>query len=57
MWNRYFVPDNVLDEVKFGLPRQKSDQKDRELIARRLERAITAVLFAIVYVEVLYFHV
>ncbi|PWA46202.1 non-intrinsic ABC protein 14 [Artemisia annua] len=39
---RYFVPDNVLDEVIFGLPRQKSDQKDRELIDRRLERAITA---------------
>ncbi|PWA50895.1 non-intrinsic ABC protein 14 [Artemisia annua] len=40
---RYFIADNVLDEVIFGLPRQKSDQKDRELIARRLERAITAV--------------
>ncbi|GJW94745.1 ABC transporter I family member 11, chloroplastic isoform X1 [Tanacetum coccineum] len=40
---RYFVADNVLDEVIFGLPRQKSDQKVRELIAKRLERAITAV--------------
>ena len=32
MWNRYFVPDNVLDEVIFGLPRQKSDQKDRGIV-------------------------
>nr|GEU94281.1 ABC transporter I family member 11, chloroplastic-like isoform X1 [Tanacetum cinerariifolium] len=40
---RYFIADNVLDEVIFGLPRQKSDQKVRELIAKRLERAITAV--------------
>ncbi|XP_071693886.1 ABC transporter I family member 11, chloroplastic [Rutidosis leptorrhynchoides] len=40
---RYFVADNVFDEVTFGLPRQKSDQNARELIAKRLERAITSV--------------
>ncbi|KAF5755462.1 putative ABC transporter, AAA+ ATPase domain, P-loop containing nucleoside triphosphate hydrolase [Helianthus annuus] len=40
---RYFVADNVFDEITFGLPRQKSDLKVKELIARRLERAITSV--------------
>ncbi|KAK9052277.1 hypothetical protein SSX86_028906 [Deinandra increscens subsp. villosa] len=40
---RYFVADNVFDEITFGLPRQKSDFKVKELIARRLERAISAV--------------
>ncbi|XP_024974395.1 ABC transporter I family member 11, chloroplastic isoform X1 [Cynara cardunculus var. scolymus] len=40
---RYFVADNVFDEVTFGLPRQNSDLKVKEFIAKRLERAITSV--------------
>nr|XP_043606138.1 ABC transporter I family member 11, chloroplastic isoform X2 [Erigeron canadensis] len=40
---RYFVADNVFEEITFGLPRQKSDFKTKERIAKRLERAITSV--------------
>ncbi|KAI3729644.1 hypothetical protein L6452_18306 [Arctium lappa] len=40
---RYFVADYVFDGVTFGLPRQNSVPKIKELIARRLERAITSV--------------
>ncbi|KAJ0636301.1 putative ABC transporter, P-loop containing nucleoside triphosphate hydrolase [Helianthus annuus] len=46
---RYFVADNVFDEITFGLPRQKSDLKVKELIARRLERAITSVFYLSVF--------
>uniref|UniRef100_A0A6P3Z1J5 ABC transporter I family member 11, chloroplastic-like isoform X2 n=1 Tax=Ziziphus jujuba TaxID=326968 RepID=A0A6P3Z1J5_ZIZJJ len=40
---RYFVADNVLDEVTFGWPRQKSDIKMKEHLALRLQRAINWV--------------
>ncbi|KAI3714422.1 hypothetical protein L1987_73024 [Smallanthus sonchifolius] len=40
---RYFVADNVFDEITFGLPRQKSDLKVKELVAGRLQRTITSV--------------
>ncbi|KAD6453255.1 hypothetical protein E3N88_07960 [Mikania micrantha] len=40
---RYFVADNVFDEITFGLPRQKSNLKAKEHIARRIERAIASV--------------
>ncbi|CAH1412858.1 unnamed protein product [Lactuca virosa] len=40
---RYFVADNVFDEITFGLPRQKTDIKTKQLIATRLEKAITSV--------------
>ncbi|XAR52024.1 hypothetical protein NMG60_11006859 [Bertholletia excelsa] len=40
---RYFVADNVLDEVTFGWPRQRGGFQLRELLASRLQRAITAV--------------
>ncbi|KAI3503583.1 hypothetical protein L1887_32029 [Cichorium endivia] len=40
---RYFVTDNVFDEITFGLPRQKTDIKTKELLATKLERAITSV--------------
>ncbi|KAL4568183.1 hypothetical protein LXL04_023790 [Taraxacum kok-saghyz] len=40
---RYFVADNVFDEITFGLPRQKTDLTTKQLIATRLERAITSV--------------
>lgn len=45
--NRYFVADNVFDEITFGLPRQKTDIKTKQLIATRLEKAITSVLFTL----------
>lgn len=41
---RYFVADNVLDEIIFGWPRQKSGVQVRELLASRLHKAMTSVL-------------
>lgn len=41
---RYFVADNVLDEVTFGWPRQKGDLQMKENLARNLQRAINWVL-------------
>lgn len=40
---RYFVADNVLDEVTFGWPRQKGDLQMKENLARNLQRAINWV--------------
>ncbi|KAJ8549862.1 hypothetical protein K7X08_033569 [Anisodus acutangulus] len=40
---RYFVADTVLDEVTFGWPRQKDGLQLRELLASRLQKAITSV--------------
>ncbi|XP_022939933.1 ABC transporter I family member 11, chloroplastic [Cucurbita moschata] len=40
---RYFVADNVLDEVTFGWPRQKSDVYLKQDLALRLQRAINWV--------------
>ncbi|XP_028084068.1 ABC transporter I family member 11, chloroplastic [Camellia sinensis] len=40
---RYFITDNVLDEVTFGWPRQRGDLQLKELLAARLQRAIISV--------------
>ncbi|XP_028120437.1 ABC transporter I family member 11, chloroplastic-like, partial [Camellia sinensis] len=40
---RYFITDNVLDEVTFGWPRQRGDLQLKELLASRLQRAIILV--------------
>ncbi|KAL2552583.1 ABC transporter I family member 11 [Forsythia ovata] len=40
---RYFVADNVLDEIIFGWPRQRGGVQLRELLASRLQRAMTSV--------------
>ncbi|XP_051140526.1 ABC transporter I family member 11, chloroplastic isoform X2 [Andrographis paniculata] len=40
---RYFVADNVLDEIIFGWPRQKSGVQLREVLATRLHKAMTSV--------------
>ncbi|KAG4927340.1 hypothetical protein JHK84_052994 [Glycine max] len=40
---RYFVADNVLDEVTFGWPRQKGNHHLRENLALGLQRAINWV--------------
>ncbi|KAF5748688.1 ABC transporter I family member 11 chloroplastic [Tripterygium wilfordii] len=40
---RYFVADNVLDEVTFGWPRQKGGLQMREQLALKLQRAINWV--------------
>ncbi|KAK2968764.1 hypothetical protein RJ640_028157 [Escallonia rubra] len=40
---RYFVADNILDEVTFGWPKQKGGLQLKELLASRLQRAITSV--------------
>ncbi|KAL6136061.1 hypothetical protein ACLB2K_061362 [Fragaria x ananassa] len=40
---RYFVADNVLDEVTFAWPRQKGDLQMKENLARNLHRAINWV--------------
>lgn len=40
---RYFVADNVLDEVTFGWPRQRASLQLKELLASRLQRAISSV--------------
>lgn len=41
--SRYFVADNVLDEVTFGWPRQKGDLQVKEHLALRLQQAINWV--------------
>ncbi|KAK3039095.1 hypothetical protein RJ639_028841 [Escallonia herrerae] len=40
---RYFVTDNILDEVTFGWPKQRGGLQLKELLASRLQRAITSV--------------
>ncbi|KAL0450813.1 UNVERIFIED_CONTAM: ABC transporter I family member 11, chloroplastic [Sesamum latifolium] len=40
---RYFVADNVLDEIIFGWPRQRGGLQLRELLASRLQKAMTWV--------------
>ncbi|KAE8021305.1 hypothetical protein FH972_007209 [Carpinus fangiana] len=40
---RYFVADNVLEEVTFGWPRQRGDLQFKEHLALRLQRAINWV--------------
>ncbi|KAL0377275.1 UNVERIFIED_CONTAM: ABC transporter I family member 11, chloroplastic [Sesamum radiatum] len=40
---RYFVADNVLDEIIFGWPRQRGGMQLRELLASRLQKAMTWV--------------
>ncbi|KAL6135933.1 hypothetical protein ACLB2K_068158 [Fragaria x ananassa] len=40
---RYFVADNVLDEVTFAWPRKKGDLQMKENLARNLHRAINWV--------------
>ncbi|KAL0331845.1 UNVERIFIED_CONTAM: ABC transporter I family member 11, chloroplastic [Sesamum calycinum] len=40
---RYFVADNVLDEIIFGWPRQRGGLQLRELLASRLQKAMTSV--------------
>uniref|UniRef100_A0A803QL16 ABC transporter domain-containing protein n=1 Tax=Cannabis sativa TaxID=3483 RepID=A0A803QL16_CANSA len=40
---RYFVADNVFDEVTFGWPRQKADLQVKEHLALRLQQAINWV--------------
>jgi len=41
---RYFVTDNVLDEVTFGWPRQKGNHHLRENLTLGLQRAINWVV-------------
>ncbi|XP_023923283.2 ABC transporter I family member 11, chloroplastic [Quercus suber] len=40
---RYFMADNVLEEVTFGWPRQRGDLQFKEHLALRLQRAINWV--------------
>ncbi|MQL94043.1 hypothetical protein Taro_026696 [Colocasia esculenta] len=40
---RYFLADTVLEEITFGLPRQKADIALREELAIRLQMAINSV--------------
>lgn len=40
---RYFLTDNVLEEVTFGWPRQKGDLQLKENLAMRLQKAINSV--------------
>ncbi|KAK6155372.1 hypothetical protein DH2020_009620 [Rehmannia glutinosa] len=40
---RFFVADNVLDEIIFGWPRQRVGLQLRELLASRLHKAMTSV--------------
>ncbi|CAI9111599.1 OLC1v1011858C1 [Oldenlandia corymbosa var. corymbosa] len=40
---RYFVAENVLDEVTFGWPRQRGGSQLKELLALRLQKAFTSV--------------
>lgn len=43
LWVRYFVADNVLEEVTFGWPRQRGSFQLKEHLALGLERAINWV--------------
>jgi len=45
--SRYFVADNVLDEVTFGWPRQKGNHHLRENLTLGLQRAINWVVMAL----------
>ena len=45
---RFFVADNVLDEVTFGWPRQKGDHQLRENLALGLQRAINWVVIPLI---------
>ncbi|PKI60323.1 hypothetical protein CRG98_019259 [Punica granatum] len=40
---RYFITDNVLDEITFGWPRQRGTTQFREQLALKLERAFNWV--------------
>lgn len=40
---RYFVAENVLDEVILGWPRQRGGNQLKELLALRLQKAINSV--------------
>ncbi|KAI5651081.1 hypothetical protein M9H77_37086 [Catharanthus roseus] len=40
---RFFVTENVLNEVTFGWPRQRGGPQLKEVLASRLEKAITSV--------------
>ncbi|KAL3526276.1 hypothetical protein ACH5RR_010932 [Cinchona calisaya] len=40
---RYFVAENILDEVIFGWPRQRGGNHLKQLLALRLQKAITSV--------------
>ncbi|KAL9162858.1 hypothetical protein ABFS82_06G004800 [Erythranthe guttata] len=40
---RFFIADNVLDEIIFGWPRQRAGLQVRELLASRLQKAMTSV--------------
>lgn len=42
-WVRYFVADNVLEEVTFGWPRQRGSFQLKEHLALGLEQAINWV--------------
>ncbi|CAK9183718.1 unnamed protein product [Ilex paraguariensis] len=48
---RYFVADNVLDEVTFGWPRQRGGPPLKELLASRLQRAIASVGLNGIYLD------
>lgn len=47
LWTRYFVAESVLDEVIFGWPRQRGGNQLKELLALRLQKAITSVLIPV----------
>lgn len=42
-WCRFFIADNILDEIIFGWPRQRAGLQLRELLASRLQKAMTSV--------------
>ena len=46
---RYFVADNVLDEVTFGWPRQKGGLQLKEHLALNLQRAFNWVCMLIAF--------
>ncbi|XP_042047162.1 ABC transporter I family member 11, chloroplastic-like [Salvia splendens] len=40
---RFFIADNILDEIIFGWPRQRAGLQLREILASRLQKAMTSV--------------
>ncbi|XP_057800538.1 ABC transporter I family member 11, chloroplastic [Salvia miltiorrhiza] len=40
---RFFIADNILDEIIYGWPRQRAGLQLRELLASRLQKAMTSV--------------
>ncbi|KAG6435077.1 hypothetical protein SASPL_106727 [Salvia splendens] len=42
-WCRFFIADNILDEIIFGWPRQRAGLQLREILASRLQKAMTSV--------------